>query len=130
MRHRKGYRKLSRNTNQRKALLKGLAISLVEHGRINTTLARAKELRRFAERLVTMAKKGDAHAHRLVFSELQNKEATKKLLNHYGPKYQERPGGFTRILKTGNRLGDHAEMAFIELIDHETAPLEADATPE
>lgn len=117
MRHRNGYRKLNRNTNQRKALLKGLAISLFEHGRITTTLARAKELRRFAERLITIAKRQDGFAHRLVFSRIQNKEITKKLLNELGPRFEGRPGGYTRILKKGRRLGDNAEMAFIELVE-------------
>lgn len=117
MRHQKGYRKLGRNTNQRKALLKGLAISLFEQGRIVTTVAKAKELRRYAEKLVTIAKRQDAFAHRLVFSKLQNKEITKKLMNELGPKYQERPGGYTRILKKGRRHGDAAEMAYIELVD-------------
>lgn len=118
MRHRKGYRKLGRNTNQRKALLKGLAISLFDHGRIETTVPKAKELRRFAEKLISIAKREDANAHRLVFSYLQNKEITKKLLNEYGPRYKERPGGYTRILKSRRRLGDAAEMAYIELVDH------------
>ena len=125
MRHKKGYRKLSRNTNQRRALLKGLAISLFEHGRISTTLPKAKELRKYAERLVTIAKKGDANAHRLVFSRLQNKDITKKLLGEYGPKYSERPGGYTRIIKRGRRLGDNAEMAYIELVDLDHFVVEA-----
>jgi large subunit ribosomal protein L17 len=127
MRHKKGYRKLNRTSNQRKALLKGLATSLFEHGRITTTLPKAKELRRVAERLVTQARKGDANAHRLVFSFLQNKEITKKLLAEYGPKYKERPGGYTRIIKRGRRLGDNAEMAYIEMVgyDHVGASEEA-----
>ncbi len=116
MRHRKGYRKLGRNTNQRKALLKGLAVSLFEHGRITTTLARAKELRSYAEKLVTIAKKQNAFAHRQIFATLQNKDITKKLMNEVGPSFQERPGGYTRVLKTGRRLGDNAEMALIELV--------------
>jgi large subunit ribosomal protein L17 len=122
MRHKKGYRKLGRNTNQRRALLKGLAISLFDHGRIVTTVPRAKELRRFAERLVTIAKKQDSFAHRLVFSKLQNKEVTKKLLAEYGPLYKDRPGGYTRILKKGRRLGDCAEMAYIEMVDYRVEP--------
>ena len=117
MRHRHGYRKLGRNTNQRKALLKGLAVALFENGRITTTVPRAKELRRYAEKLITIAKRQDSFAHRLVFSKLQNKDITKKLLTEYGPKYQDRNGGYTRILKKGRRLGDGAEMAFIELVD-------------
>ena len=119
MRHKKANRKLSRNTNQRRALLKGLAISLFEHGRISTTLPKAKELRKYAERLVTIAKRQDATAHRLVFQRLQNKNATKKLLNEYGPKYAERPGGYTRIIKRGRRLGDAAEMAYIEMVGYD-----------
>jgi len=121
MRHRKGYRHLSRNTNQRKALLKGLAISLFEHKRINTTLAKAKELRRYAERLITHAKKQTPAAHRIIFSKLQNKEIVKLLMNDYAEKYKERPGGYTRIIKTGRRLGDQAEMCFIELVDYDQA---------
>ncbi len=119
MRHKKGYRKLGRNTNQRAALLKGLAVSLFEHGRITTTLPKAKELRGFAERLVTIARRESPQAHRLVFARLQNKEITKKLLNEYGPKYKERPGGYTRIIKRGRRLGDNAEMAYIEMVDYQ-----------
>lgn len=130
MRHRKGYRKLSKNTNQRKALLKGLAVSLFEHGRITTTLARAKELRPYAEKLVTIAKKQSAFAHRQIFSRLQNKDITKKLMNELGPMFQDRPGGYTRVLKTGRRLGDNAEMAMIELVGFhgfDEAPAEAGA---
>jgi len=119
MRHRKGYRHLSRNTNQRKALLKGLAISLFEHKRINTTLAKAKELRKYAERLITHAKKQSPAAHRVIFSKLQNKESVKLLMNEYAQKYMERPGGYTRITKTERRLGDQAEMCFIELVGYE-----------
>lgn len=126
MRHRNGYRKLNRTTNQRRALLKGLAVALFENGRITTTVAKAKELRRFAERIITVAKRGDANAHRLVFARLQNKEITKKLLNEYGPQYAQRPGGYTRILKKGRRLGDGAEMAFIEMVDFEAAAPKAD----
>ncbi len=117
MRHRKGYRHLSRTTNQRKALLKGLAISLIEHGRITTTVPKAKELRRYVERLITIAKRQSPHAHRLVFAKLQNKEATKKVLDEYGPRFETRNGGYTRILRKGRRLGDAAEMAYIELVD-------------
>jgi len=119
MRHKKGYRKLSRTTNQRKALLKGLTVALFENGRISTTLPKAKELRRVAERLVTQARKGDSNAHRLVFSFLQNKEITKKLITEYGPKYKDRPGGYTRIIKRGRRLGDNAEMAYIEMVGYD-----------
>lgn len=125
MRHNKGYRHLNMNTNRRRALLQGLAISLFEHGRIETTVARAKELRKYAERLITAAKKQSPWAHRLVFAKLQNKTITKKLLNEYGPKYQDREGGYTRILKTGRRLGDAAEMALIELVGFEEETAES-----
>jgi len=119
MRHNHGYRRLSRNSNERKALLRGLAIALFEHGIITTTLAKAKELRRVAERLITIAKRQDPFAHRLIFSRIQNKEMTKKLMGELGPRYAERPGGYTRILKKGRRLGDAAEMAYIELVDRD-----------
>ncbi len=130
MRHKKGYRKLNRTSNQRRALLKGLAVSLFEHGRITTTLPKAKELRRVAERLVTAARKGDSNAHRLVFSYLQNKDITKKLLNEYGPKYKERPGGYTRIIKRGQRLGDRAEMAYIEMVGFDYVDAESSEASE
>jgi large subunit ribosomal protein L17 len=127
MRHRKGYRKLNRNTNQRKALLKGLAIALFENGRITTTIARAKELRRYAEKLITTARRTDPFAHRLVFQKLQNKEITKKLMTELGPRYKDRPGGYTRILKKGRRLGDGAEMAYIELVEPDAVAPESSA---
>ncbi len=127
MRHRKGTRKLGRNTNQRKALLKSLAISLFEHGRITTTLPKAKELRRVAERLITKAKKQDPAAHREVFSFLQHKEVVKKLMNEYGPKYAERPGGYTRIIKRGQRFSDRAEIAYIEMVDYNYVPAAEEA---
>jgi large subunit ribosomal protein L17 len=127
MRHRKGTRKLGRNTNQRKALLKSLAISLFEHGRITTTLPKAKELRRVAERLITKAKKQDPAAHREVFSFLQHKEVVKKLMNEYGPKYAERPGGYTRIIKRGQRFSDRAEIAYIEMVDYNYVPAKEEA---
>ncbi len=116
MRHKHGYRKLGRTSSHRKALLKNLSIALILNGKIETTLPKAKELRRFFEKLLTKAKKGDFNAHRAVFQALQNKEATKKLVNEIAPNYQERNGGYTRIIKTRIRRGDAAEMAFIELV--------------
>ncbi len=116
MRHRHGYRKLSRTSSHRKALLKNLAIALIMSERIETTVAKAKTLRSYIEKLVTKAKKGDFNAHREVFSYLQDKEATKKLMNEIAPKYQERNGGYTRIVRTRTRRGDAAPMAFIELV--------------
>ncbi len=116
MRHRHGYRKLSRTSAHRKALLKNLAIALIMSEKIETTEAKAKTLRSFIEKLITRARKGDFNAHRAVFAALQDKEATKKLVNEIAPKYKERNGGYTRITKTRIRRGDAAPMAFIELV--------------
>jgi len=116
MRHRHGYRKLGRTSAHRKALLANLSISLIEHGKIETTAVKAKELRSFIEKLITTAGKGDSNAHRAIFAVLQNKEATKKLVNEVAPKYVERAGGYTRITRTRIRRGDATPMAFIELV--------------
>ncbi|BDY13230.1 50S ribosomal protein L17 [Hydrogenimonas cancrithermarum] len=116
MRHRHGYRKLSRTSSHRAALLKNLSIALIEHGRIETTLAKAKTLRSVFEKLVTRAKAGDFNAHRAIFAKLQDKEATKKMVDEIAPKYAERNGGYTRIIKTRQRRGDSADMAIIELV--------------
>ncbi len=116
MRHRHGYRKLGRTSAHRAALLKNLTIALIENGKIETTVPKAKELRSYVEKLITTAGKGDANAHRAVFASLQNKEATKKLLGEIGPKYVERQGGYTRITRTRIRRGDATTMAFIELV--------------
>lgn len=116
MRHRHGYRKLNRTSAHRSALLKNLCIALIEHGRIETTLPKAKELRSVFEKLVTKARVGDANAHRAVFAKLQDKEATKKMVNELSKTYDNRSGGYTRIVKTRERRGDAAEMAIIELV--------------
>ena len=116
MRHRHGYRKLGRTSAHRGALLKNLSIALIENGKIETTVPKAKELRSFVEKLITTACKRDANAHRAVFAALQNKEATKKLLNDIAPGYVERAGGYTRIVRTRIRRGDATSMAFIELV--------------
>lgn len=116
MRHRHGYRKLGRTSAHRKALLANLSISLIEHGKIETTAVKAKELRSFIEKLITTAGKNDSNAHRAVFAVLQHKEATKKLVNELAPQYVERTGGYTRITRTRIRRGDATPMAFIELI--------------
>ncbi len=116
MRHKHGYRKLGRTSSHRAALLKNLSIALINSGKIETTLEKAKELRKYFEKLLTAAKKGDSNAHRVVFASLQNKEATKKLVNEIAPQYIERNGGYTRIIKTRMRRGDAASMAFIELV--------------
>ncbi len=116
MRHKHGYRKLSRTSSHRKALLKNLSIALIEQKRIETTLPKAKELRSFIEKLVTKARVGDFNAHRVVFALLQDKEATKKIVDEIAPTYKDRNGGYTRIIKTRMRRGDAAEMAIIEFV--------------
>ncbi len=116
MRHRHGYRKLGRKSQHRAALLKNLAIALTEHGRIETTLPKAKELRKYYERLISKAAAGDFNAHRAVFAQLQDKKSTKKLVEEIAPGYSDRQGGYTRIVKTRVRRGDAAEMAIIELV--------------
>lgn len=116
MRHKHGYRKLGRTSSHRGALLKNLSIAIIKSGKIETTLPKAKELRGYVEKLITRARKGDLNAHRSIFAALQNKEATKKLVTEIAPKYSERNGGYTRIVKVGLRRGDAAEMAYIELV--------------
>lgn len=116
MRHQHGYRKLGRTSAHRKALLRNLSIALVRHGKIETTLMKAKELQSYFERLLTRARCGDFNAHRAVFAALQDKESTQKLVAEIAPKYQGRNGGYTRIVRTQFRKGDAASMAFIELV--------------
>ncbi|MDD2652085.1 MAG: 50S ribosomal protein L17 [Sulfurimonas sp.] len=116
MRHCHGYRKLGRTSAHRAALLKNLSISLIEHGKIETTVEKAKELRSYIEKLITVAGKGDSNAHKAVFAALQSKEATKSLVNEIAPKYVDRAGGYTRITRTRIRRGDATTMAFIELV--------------
>ncbi len=117
MRHSKKFNHLSRKKGHREALLSNLAISLIMHKRIFTTVAKAKALRVYVEPLITRCKTDDMNNRRLVFSYLQNKEAIKELFGVVSEKVADRPGGYTRILKTGHRLGDNAEMAMIELVD-------------
>ena len=117
MRHRKKGRKLNRTAAHRKAVLRNMATSLFRHERIETTTAKAKELRPFAERLITLAKRGDLHARRLAARKIADREVLGKLFDDLGPRFAERPGGYTRILKLGPRRGDAAEMALIELVE-------------
>lgn len=117
MRHGKKHNHLGRKSAHRKALLRNLTIALVTHKRINTTLAKAKALRVFAEPLITKAKTNDTHNRRTVFSYLQNKEAVQELFSTIADRVGDRPGGYLRIIKTGFRLGDGAEMAMIEFVD-------------
>ena len=117
MRHRKKGRKLQRTASHRRAMLRNLATSLFRHERIETTTAKAKELRPYAERLITLARRGDLHARRLVARKIQDREVLGKLFDEISPRYAERPGGYTRILKLGNRKGDSAEISLIELVN-------------
>ena len=120
MRHGNKNNALGRKKAHRDALLSNLAISLIDHKRIETTLAKARALRRYVEPLITKSKDDSTHSRRVVFSELQNKEATAILFREVAPKVASRPGGYTRIIKLGTRLGDAAEMAMIELVDFNT----------
>src|SRR3954462_308928 len=118
MRHGKKDNHLGRTVTQRRALLSNMASSLILHKRISTTVAKAKELRKYVEPVITKAKADSTHSRRTVFSYLQNKDSVKELFDNVVEKIAARPGGYTRILKTGARLGDNAEMCFIELVDY------------
>ncbi len=115
MRHNHGYRKLGRTSSHRAALLKNLSIAIINSGKIETTLPKAKELRSYFEKLVTRARKNDSEAHRAIFASLQDKESVKKLVGEIAPKFVGVNGGYTRIIKTRLRKGDAAQMAYIEL---------------
>ena len=118
MRHGKKFNHLGRKTAHRKAMLANMACSLIEHKRINTTLAKAKALKQFVEPLVTKSKEDTTHNRRVVFSKLRDKYAVTELFRDVAVKVGDRPGGYTRIIKLGNRLGDNADMAMIELVDY------------
>lgn len=120
MRHGKKINHLSRQTGHRKAMLANMACSLIEHKRINTTVAKAKALKQFIEPLVTKSKEDTTHNRRICFSYLRNKYAVTELFREVADKVGDRPGGYTRIIKLGNRLGDNADMAMIELVDFNT----------
>ncbi len=128
MRHRQSGRKLNRNSSHRKAMFSNMAASLMRHEVIKTTLPKAKELRRVAEPLITMAKTDSVHKRRLAFARLRDREVVTKLFDELGPRYKDRPGGYLRILKMGFRSGDKAPMALVELVDRpepETESFEA-----
>ena len=131
MRHNKIGRRLGRASDHRQAMFRNMSASLFEHEVIKTTLPKAKELRRVAEPLITLAKEDSVANRRLAFSRVRDKAAVSKLFSDLGPRYKERPGGYTRILKAGYRDGDNAPMAYIELVDRpiveEVEPAEADA---
>ncbi len=122
MRHRHSGRQLNRNSTHRKAMFKNMSVSLFDHELIRTTVAKAKELRRTAEKLITLAKVDSVANRRLAYSRLRDRDAVTKLFNELGPRYANRPGGYLRILKCGYRAGDKAPMAYVELVDR---PIEA-----
>ena len=128
MRHRKAGRQLNRNSTHRKAMFRNMTASLIEHELIKTTLPKAKELRRVAEPLITMAKEDSVAKRRLAFARLRDDAAVGKLFAELGPRYQDRPGGYLRILKCGYRPGDKAPMAFVELVDRPQVEAEVEET--
>ncbi len=125
MRHGKKFNHLGRTSAHRKAMLSNMACSLIEHKRINTTLAKAKALRKYVEPLITKAKNDSTHSRRMAFRKLQSKEAVKELFGPISQKIGDRPGGYTRILRTGFRYGDNADMCLIELVDFNEGMLKA-----
>ncbi len=127
MRHRKSGRKLNRNSSHRHAMFRNMAASLFRHELIRTTLPKAKELRRVAEPLITLAKEDSVANRRLAFARIRDREMVTKLFNELGPRYRSRPGGYLRILKCGFRPGDNAPMAYVELVDR-PLPVEEEAS--
>ncbi|MEM1035814.1 MAG: 50S ribosomal protein L17 [Pseudomonadota bacterium] len=119
MRHGIAHRKLNRTASHRKAMFANMAASLIEHEQIVTTLPKAKEMKPFMDKLITLAKKGDLHARRQAISKVRNKDAVKKLFEVFGERYKDRNGGYTRVLKAGYRFGDNAPRAVIELVDRD-----------
>ncbi|MBW3552574.1 MAG: 50S ribosomal protein L17 [Gemmatimonadetes bacterium] len=117
MRHQKKGRKLNRTAEHRSMMLRNMATSLFRHGRIETTVAKAKELRTYAEPLITRAKQGDLHARRVVARKIRDGEVLTRLFEEIGPRYADRPGGYTRVIKVGHRPGDAADLAIIELVE-------------
>ena len=119
MRHKRAGRKLGRDSAHRKALYSNLACALIEHGRIKTTEAKAKEVRPIVEQMITLGKRGDLAARRKALSELRSQDVVHNLFAEVAPRFAERPGGYTRIIKLGQRYGDAAEMVYLELVDYE-----------
>jgi len=130
MRHGKGLRKLNRTSAHRKAMLQNMMNSLIEHEAIKTTLPKAKELRRVVEPMITLAKVDSVANRRLAFNRLRDRESVTKLFNILGPRFKERPGGYTRILKMGFRVGDNAPMAFVELVERTEEVVEDSSSEE
>ena len=129
MKHNITHRKLNRTTSHRKALLMNLSNSLIKHEQITTTLSKAKELRPFVEKIITLGKKGDLESRRKTISILQDKKNTKKIFEIFAERYKERSGGYTRIIKIGNRFGDNAPTAVIELVDRDEEAKGLDSGP-
>lgn len=129
MRHGKSGRKLNRTSSHRKAMFANMAAALIKHEQIVTTLPKAKELRPIADKLITLAKKGDLHARRQAISKIRDKDMVAKLFETLGPRYAERNGGYTRVLKAGFRYGDNAPMAVIELVDRDVEARGQDSGP-
>lgn len=125
MRHRKSGRYFGRNSSHRRAMFKNMMVSLLNHELITTTVAKAKELRGYIEPMITLAKVDSVHNRRIAFSRLRDRDMVQKLFNEIGPHFQTRPGGYTRVLKCGNRKGDAAPMAIIELVGREESATEA-----
>jgi large subunit ribosomal protein L17 len=121
MRHRRARKKLGRDSAHRKALYSNLAGALIEHGRIKTTEAKAKGVKPFAEQMITLGKRGDLHARRLALAELRSQDVVHQLFADVAPRFADRPGGYTRIVKLGPRNGDAAAMVYLELVDYEPA---------
>lgn len=119
MRHRKAGRRFGRTTSNRRAMVRSMVTSLLDHERIVTTTPKAKEIRKVADKMITLGKRGDLHARRQALSFIQDKSVVAKLFNELGPEYQERQGGYTRIIQTGNRIGDCAPMAILELVNYQ-----------
>lgn len=119
MRHNKSGRRLGRNSSHRKAMLRNMVTSLLDQEKITTTDARAKEVRKLAEKMITLGKKGDLHARRQALSVVQDKKVVAKLFDRLAPRYAERNGGYTRIMKVGNRAGDNAPVSIIEFVEHD-----------
>ena len=129
MNHGSGYRRLNRTHEHRKALFANMAGSLIEHEQIKTTLPKAKELKRIADKIITLGKRGDLHARRIAASEIKQEAAVAKLFETLGPRYKDRQGGYTRIIKAGFRYGDNAAMAVIEFVDRDVEAKGKDSGP-
>jgi large subunit ribosomal protein L17 len=127
MRHRRAGKKLGRDSAHRKALYSNLAGALIEHGRIKTTVAKAKAVKPFAEQMITLGKRGDLHARRLALAELRSQDVVHHLFAEVAPRFADRPGGYTRIVKLEPRNGDAAEMVYLELVDYQPAGAAAPA---